>query len=160
MLLFFIFISFIISIFTQYGSLSNRMSSYDKFPVDMKSRVMHNIRGRKANTPRTTNISIAISDTRKTIIPNFLTTSLYSSEFVNVTQYLLNRNRKKTFVFKPKRRAGVANNLRSIRGMMMISMANNANFCIKYPDFFTIMEKSFVFLKCPSTLKTVQWKHD
>ena len=124
MLLFFIFISFIISIFTQYGSLSNRMSSYDKFPVDMKSRVMHNIRGRKANTPRTTNISIAISDTRKTIIPNYLTTSLYSSEFVNVTQYLLNRNRKKTFVFKPKRCAGVANNLRSIRGMMMISMAH------------------------------------
>ena len=86
--------------------------------------------------------------------------SLYSSEFGNVTQYLLNRNRKKTFVFKPKRCAGVANNLRSIRGMMMLSMANNANFCIKYPDFFTIMNDSFKFLNCPSTLKTVQWKHD
>ena len=126
----------------------------------MKNRVMHNIGGRKANTPRTTNISIAISDTRKTTIPNFLTMSLYSSEFGNVTQYLLNRNRKKTFVFKPKRCAGVANNLRSIRGMMMLSMANNANFCIKYPDFFTIMNDSFKFLNCPSTLKTVQWKHD
>lgn len=86
--------------------------------------------------------------------------SLYSSEFVNVTQYLLNRNRKKTFIFLPKRCAGVANNLRSIRGMIMLSMANNANFCIKYPDFFTIMDDSFKFLNCSRTPKTVQWKHE
>ena len=155
-----LFAILILSSLHKYGSLSSLMSSYKEFPVEMKSRVMHNIRGRKANTPRTTNISIAITDTRKTIKPNFLTMSLYSSEFVNVTKYLLNRNRKKTFVFKPKPRAGVANNLRSIRGMMMISMANNANFCIKYTDFFTIMDDSFDFLNCPSTLKTVQWKHD
>ena len=155
-----LFAILILSILPKYGSLSNCMSSYEECPVEMKNRVMHNIGGRKANTPRTTNISIAISDTRKTTIPNFLTMSLYSSEFGNVTQYLLNRNRKKTFVFKPKRCAGVANNLRSIRGMMMLSMANNANFCIKYPDFFTIMNDSFKFLNCPSTLKTVQWKHD
>lgn len=138
-----LFAILILSILPKYGSLSNCMSSYEECPVEMKNRVMHNIGGRKANTPRTTNISIAISDTRKTTIPNFLTMSLYSSEFGNVTQYLLNRNRKKTFVFKPKRCAGVANNLRSIRGMMMLSMANNANFCIKYPDFFTIMNDSF-----------------
>ena len=155
-----LFAFYILSNFSKYNSFSNLMSSYEEISNEMKSRVMHNICQRKFKTTRTTNMSMAITDTSKIIIPNFLTMSLYSSKFVNVTQYLLNRNNKKTFIFKPKPRAGVANNLRSIRGLMMISMANNANFCIKYPDFFTIMDDSFSFLKCPSSLKTVQWKHD
>ena len=35
---------------------------------------------------------------------------------------------------------------------MMISIANNANFCIKHLAFFTIMENSFGFLSCPKYL--------
>ena len=160
MYIIFIFTFFWLSIICKYASLSDCIMSQENSYVKLNNNIRP--KGSKtnkviANTPVTSSV---IAHTNKTIIPNYVTMSIYSPNYVNLTTYLRYRNRKKTIIFKPKPRAGVANNLRSIRGLMMIAMANNANFCIKYPDFFTIMEDSFGFLSCLSNLNTIQWNHD
>ena len=157
---FLLFTTFWLSILCKYASLSSCILSQDNYHVKLNNQINLNISKTNkviSNKPSTSSV---ITHTNKTKNPNYTTMSLYSPVYVNLTTYLRYKNRKKTFIFKPKPRAGVANNLRSIRGLMMISMANNANFCIKYPDFFTIMEDSFGFLSCPKYLNTIQWKHD
>lgn len=42
-----LFAILILSILSIYGSLSNCMSSYEEYPVEMKNRVMHNIEEEK-----------------------------------------------------------------------------------------------------------------
>lgn len=93
-------------------------------------------------------------------IENHSTASIYSDDFISLTKYLKNKNRKKMFMFTIKPCAGVANNIRSIRGIIMLAIVNNASFCTNYSDFYTIMNDSFAFLKCPSNIKLPKWKHE
>ena len=130
MYIIFIFTFLWLSIICKYASLSDCIMSQENSYVNLNNNIRP--KGSKtnkviANTPVTSSV---IAHTNKTIIPNYVTMSIYSPNYVNLTTYLRYRNRKKTIIFKPKPRAGVANNLRSIRGLMMIAMANNANFCM------------------------------
>ena len=101
----------------------------------------------------------ASTDVTKTI-ENHSTASIYSDDFISLTKYLKNKNGKKMFMFTIKPYAGVANNIRSIRGIIMLAIVNNASFCTYYSDFFTIMNDSFAFLECPSNIVLPKWKHD
>ena len=77
-------------------------------------------------------------------------------EFYPIIQYLTKpRNRTIVYTYQPY--AGFSNRLRSIRGLLLMAMLNNASFCTKYDSFFSIMDDQLSILKCRGNINGKKW---
>ena len=63
-------------------------------------------------------------------------------------------------MYVPELRCGFANRFRSICGLIVLSLLNNADFCVKYDAFFEVMNESLSILKCNSNYNLQRWRHE
>ena len=67
---------------------------------------------------------------------------------IDLERYITSKPRRITIKWIPRRGQGLANNLRSIRGTLLLAIANNANICVDYDNYFRVMNNSLEILKC------------
>ena len=77
-------------------------------------------------------------------------------EFYPIIQYL-KIPRNKTIVYSYQPYAGFSNRLRSIRGLLLMAMMNNASICTEYDSFFSIMDDQLSILKCRNNVSGEKW---
>lgn len=82
----------------------------------------------------------------------------YIKHHNSLKKYININNRSFTVKFIPRKVQGLANHIRSIRGLLLLAMVNNANFCVDYDDYYTIMNNSLSILKCPNNLIFKHWE--
>ena len=72
----------------------------------------------------------------------------YSQLLVN--EILRNRNSTKTIAFKPCSGSGFGNHINGMKGILLLSILNDARICVDYGAYFEVMQPSLSILKCNS----------
>lgn len=80
-------------------------------------------------------------------------------EFYSITQYL-QKPRGISIVFTYMRGSGFANRLRSMRGLLLLAMLNNASFCVNYDDYYSIMDNQLSILRCKKNISGQKWDNN
>ena len=78
------------------------------------------------------------------------------NDFYPITQYL-EQPRNKTVVYTYYQGSGFANRFRSMRGLLILAMLNNASFCINYDSYYSIMDNQLSILKCKRNISVDKW---
>lgn len=82
----------------------------------------------------------------------------YSSVLNSISQYCKYKERKFLIKFILRRGQGLANNLRVMRGLLLLAMVNNATFCTdKYEDYYSVMNESLNNMICPKSHRFLHW---
>ena len=81
-----------------------------------------------------------------------------NNEFAPLLHYLT-ISKSKVIIFSPRKGGGFANIFRSIRGILILAMLNNASFCINYDSFFYVMDDQLKVLSCNITIPREKWDH-
>lgn len=91
-------------------------------------------------------------------VPSFKNVSTIKryQEFYPIIQYLW-KPRAKSIVFTYMRGSGFANRLRSMRGLLLLAMLNNASFCVNYDDYYSIMDNQLSILRCKNKISGQKW---
>lgn len=81
-----------------------------------------------------------------------------NEEFDPITRYL---QEKKVFtvIYSDKVNYGFSNRLRSMRGILILAILNNASFCVKYDNYFSVMDERLNILRCKSNISRQYWNH-
>ena len=80
-----------------------------------------------------------------------------NSEYNAIVKYLQSTHKNFTIRFAPRPGSGFGNHFRAIRGLLLVSIINNANFCVIYDDYFDIMDNSLAILRCKINETMTQW---
>lgn len=93
-----------------------------------------------------------------------------NGDYLPLMEYFINTKRNLLIKFKPKENLMLADHIGSMRGIILFSIINNANFCTDDIDYLKYMDNSLSILKCGNvTIKdywnesyAIQWikKHD
>ena len=128
------------------SAICNNSTRYQKFTLIERSSCIS-----KENAKAITNITasqVILSTENNTIQRN--------EEFVPITRYL---QEKKAFtvIFSDKVNYGFSNRLRSMRGILILAILNNASFCVKYDNYFSVMDERLKVLRCKSNISRQYW---
>lgn len=78
------------------------------------------------------------------------------NDFYPITQYL-QQQRNITVVYTYFRGSGFGNRFRSMRGILILAMLNNASFCVNYDNYYSIMDNQLSILKCKRNISGEKW---
>ena len=105
------------------------------------------------------NASTSINSVLMNHVSSSLMNVSYSNDinaFYPITRYL-QQQRNKTVIYTYFRGSGFANRLRSMRGILILAMLNNANFCINYDNYYSIMDNQLSIMKCKRNISGEKW---
>lgn len=75
-------------------------------------------------------------------------------------RYFFNKKKGIMLKMKSKDHQNLATFINSIRGVLLLSIVNNARFCIEDDNYFSVMEKSLKILKCGNVTNMDNWDED
>ena len=82
--------------------------------------------------------------------------SSFDKSFVDLENFFTTK-RRIVIKWVKRRGQGLANNLRSIRGILLLAIANNASVCIDYDNYLSVMNEKLIILKCQTSQKYEFW---
>lgn len=77
-------------------------------------------------------------------------------EFDPIIRYL-QEPRSITVFLSDKMTSGFSNRLRSMRGLLLLAILNNASFCVKYDNYFAVMDDQLKVLTCKPNITGQYW---
>lgn len=77
-------------------------------------------------------------------------------EFDPIIRYL-QEPRSITVFLSDKMTSGFSNRLRSMRGLLLLAILNNASFCVKYDNYFAVMDEQLKVLMCKPNITGQYW---
>ena len=77
--------------------------------------------------------------------------------FSDLKKYITSNGNKLSIKWVLRKGQGLANNLRSIRGILLLAIVNNANICVEYDNYFSVMNETLLILKCQNRLEYEFW---
>ena len=84
------------------------------------------------------------------------TTFKNDKEYNAFNRYLQQR-KSVTIFLSDKMTSGFANRFRAMRGLFILAILNNASFCVKYENYFSIMDDQLKVLKCKPNITGQYW---
>ena len=155
----FIYLIIISCIFNIYQRLSHNSCEYSVSVLILCTRLSQSSMAHSLLTDLNGTQSSIIYSTN-TVITKIIDGYLSSStdEFAPLQHYLAS-SKSKVIIFSPRKGGGFANIFRSIRGLLILAMLNNASFCINYDSFFYVMDDQLKVLSCKTTIPREKWDH-
>lgn len=85
------------------------------------------------------------------------TAFLLDKSYADIKKYITSQSKRITIKWTPRGGLGLANNLRAIRGIILLAIANNASICFDYDNYYSVMNDSLKILKCQISQKYEFW---
>ena len=136
--------------FSPFPFISVDNASYRKVKLLQKISAISN-----GNRKISSNISTTIQDNTSLI----QYTTIKSDKENNAINLYLQQPKSLTVFLSDKMTSGFANRFRAMRGLLILAILNNASFCVKYENYFLIMDDQLKILKCKPNITGQYWNH-